>query len=42
MGLDRPERKTEKKESELTGYESAQRRRFLRAEAEDNEVIEAG
>ena len=42
MGLDRPSRKFEKKESELTGYESAQRKRFLRAEAEDDEVREAG
>ena len=37
-----PARKIEKKETELTGYESAQRRRFLRAEAEDDEVREAG
>ena len=42
MGLDKPVRKTEKKETELTGYESAQRKRFLRAEAEDDEVMEAG
>ena len=42
MGLDRPASKTEKKEPELTGYESAQRKRFLRAEAEDDEVREAG
>jgi hypothetical protein len=42
MGLDRPSRKIEKKESELTDYESAQRKRFLRAEAEDDEVREAG
>ena len=42
MGLDKPARKIEKKESELTGYESAQRKRFLRAEAEDDEVREAG
>ena len=42
MRLDRPSRKIEKKESELTGYESAQRKRFLRAEAEDDEVREAG
>ena len=42
MGLDRPARKTEKKEPGLTGYESAQRKRFLRAEAEDDEVREAG
>ena len=34
MGLDRPKRKTEKKETELTGYESAQRKHFHRAEAE--------
>ena len=42
MGLDSPSRKIEKKQSELTGYESAQRKRFLRAEAEDDEVREAG
>ena len=42
MELDKPARKIEKKETELTGYESAQRRRFLRAEAEDDEVKEAG
>ena len=42
MGLDRPVRKIEKKGTELTGYESAQRKRFLRAEAEDDEVREAG
>ena len=42
MGLDKPARKTEKKEPELTGYESAQRKRFLRAKAEDDEVREAG
>ena len=35
MGLDKPKRKTiEKKQVELSGYESAQRKRFLRAEAE--------
>ena len=38
MGRDKPSRKTEKKETELTGYESAQRKRFLRAEAEEEEV----
>ena len=32
MGLDRPSRKIEKKESELTSYESAQRKRFLKSE----------
>ena len=42
MGLDKPERNIEKKEPELTGYESAQHKRFLRAEAEDDEVREAG
>ena len=42
MGLDKPERKIEKRETELTGYESAQRKRFLRAEAENDEVREAG
>ena len=42
MGLDKPGRKIAKKETELTGYESAQRRRFLRAEAEDDDVREAG
>ena len=42
MGLDKPARKTEKKEPELTGYESAQRKRFLRTEAEDEETREAG
>ena len=42
MGLDKPGRKIEKKETELTGYESAQRKRFLRAQAEDDVVTEAG
>ena len=41
MGLDKPARAIEKKETELTGYESAQRKRFLRAEAEEEEVREA-
>ena len=41
MGLDKPERKIEKRETELTGYESAQRKPFLRAEAEDDEGSEA-
>ena len=41
MGLDKPERKIEKKETELTGHESAQRKRFLRAEAEETEVSDA-
>ena len=36
MGLDKPERKSiVKKQAELTGYESAQRKRFLRSEAEE-------
>ena len=35
MGLDKPKRKAiEKKQVELSGYESAQRKRFLCAEAE--------
>ena len=42
MGLDKPARKIERRETELTGYESAQRKRFLRAEAEDDEGREAG
>ncbi len=37
MGIDRPARRIEKKEAELTDYESAQRKRFLRAEAEEQE-----
>ncbi len=38
MGLDKPRHKTSgKKHEELTGYESAQRRRFLRSEAEAEE-----
>ena len=42
MGLERPERKTETKKSELTGYELAQRKGFLRTEAEDEEAREDG
>ena len=42
MGLDKPGRKIEKKEIELTGYESAQRKRFLFTEAKDEEAREAG
>ena len=42
MGLDEPSRTIAKRETELTGYESAQRKRFLRAEADDDEVREAG
>ena len=42
MGLDRPKRKPiEKKEVELSGHESAQRKRFLRAEADDSEQSQA-
>ena len=42
MGLDRPKRKSiEKKQVELTGHESAQRKRFLRAEADDSEQSQA-
>jgi len=41
MGLDKPNRKPiEKKKVELTGHESAQRKRFLRAEADDSEQSE--
>ena len=42
MGLERPKCKTQTKKSKLTGYESAQRKRFVRTEAEDEEVREAG
>ena len=36
MGLDKTKRKPiEKKQVELSGHESAQRKRFLRAEAEE-------
>ena len=42
MGLNKPARKIEKKETELTGYESAQHKRFLRAEAEEAEAKKAG
>ena len=42
MGLDKPKREPiEKKEVELSGHESAQRKRFLRAEADDSEQNEA-
>ena len=42
MGLDRPKRKPiEKKQVELSGHESAQRKRFLRAEADDSEQSQA-
>ena len=41
MGLDKPSRQIEKKESELTGHESAQRKRFLRVEAEEKEARDA-
>ncbi len=38
MGLDKTKRKPiEKKQVELTGYESAQRKRFLRSEVETEE-----
>ena len=38
MGLEKTKRKPiEKKQVELTGYESAQRKRFLRSEAETEE-----
>ena len=39
MGLDKPKREPiEKKQVELSGYESAQRKRFLRSEAEAEET----
>ena len=42
MGLDRPKRKPiEKKQVELSGHESAQRKRFLCAEADDTEQSQA-
>ena len=41
MGQDKLARKIEKEETELTGYESAQHRRFLRAETEAAEANEA-
>ena len=42
MGLDKPKPKSiEKKQVELSGYESAQRKRFLRAEADESEQIKA-
>ena len=41
MGLDKPSRKIEKKETELTGYESAQHKRFVRAEIEEAKAKEA-
>ena len=41
MGIGKPVRKIEKKEAELNGYESPQRKRFLRAEAEEQEFREA-
>ena len=42
MGLDKPKTQTnEKKPVELSGYESAQRKRFLRAEAEEAEQSKA-
>ena len=42
MGLDRPKRKPiEKKQVELSGHESAQRKRFLREEADDTEQTQA-
>ena len=42
MGLERPECKTQTKKSKMTSYESAQRKSFLRTEAEDEEAREAG
>ena len=42
MGLDKTKRKSiEKKQVELSGYESAQRKRFLRSEAEQSQQSKA-
>ena len=42
MGLDKIKRKpNEKKKFELSGYESAQRKRFLRSEAEESDQTKA-
>ena len=42
MGLDKTKRKQiEKKQVELSGYESAQHKRFLRSEAEESEQSKA-
>ena len=42
MGLEKTKRKPiEKKQVELSGYESAQRKRFLRAEADETEQSKA-
>ena len=42
MGLEKTKRKPiEKKQVELSGYESAQRKRFLRSEAEESEQRKA-
>jgi len=42
MGLDKTKRKPiEKKQVELSGYESAQRKRFLRSEAEESDQSKA-
>ena len=47
MGLDKPERSARNKvveqlDSQLTGLESPQHRRFLRIEAEEGQQAEAG
>ena len=47
MGLDKPDRKIEDKplerpDSQMTGLESPQHKRFLRAEAEEKTQAEAG
>ena len=42
MGLDKPKRTTRiAKQQDLSGYESAQRKRFLRAEIEEEKKAEA-
>jgi len=47
MGLDKPDRKVENKvlerfDVQMTGLESPQRKRFLRAEAEEETQAKAG
>ena len=47
MGLDKPDRKVEDKplerpDSQMTGLESPQHKRFLRAEAEEKTQAESG
>ena len=41
MGLDKPNKPHSKKQADLSGYESAQRKRFLRAEIEEEKLAAA-